>query len=270
MRARVRYEKAGKLRFVSAIDLGRLWERALRKAGVPIAYSEGFSPHPKVSFPDALPLGYASTGEYAELAFAAPIDLESAIEDLNAAFPAGMAVHDAVEVAEGAPRLAKWLRASAWDLRYPVEQQPLLEVAAAAVVDANAVMVERERKGERTTLDLRPAVHALFCDATDDEVSATVRATVHHVEPPMRPSEVHQALDRAARAHSGAPLPEPTLVTRVAQGEPTEKGLVEALRGGLVPLRPDTRSQKAATRDRRTAQRRDDRGDAGDHHRLDA
>lgn len=268
MRARVRYEKAGKLRFVSAIDLGRLWERALRKADLPIAYSEGFSPHPKVSFPDALPLGYASTGEYAELAFAAPVHLESAIDDLNAAFPAGMAVRDGVEVADGAPRLAKWLRASVWDLRYPAEQQPVLEQAAAAVVAAGEVMVERDRKGEITELDLRPAIHTLFSETTDD-VHATVRATVHHVEPPMRPSEVHQALDRAARSDSGAPLPEPTLVTRVAQGEPTEEGLVEALSGDLLSPRPDMRSQKAATRDRRT-QRRDGRNDTGGGERLGA
>ena len=59
MRLRVRYRKQGRLRFIGAIDVGRVWERALRRADLPIAYSEGFSPHPKVSFTDALPLGYA-------------------------------------------------------------------------------------------------------------------------------------------------------------------------------------------------------------------
>ncbi len=270
MRARVRYEKTGKLRFVSAIDLGRLWERALRKADVPIAYSEGFSPHPKVSFPDALPLGYASTGEYAELVLAAPIELEPAMEDLNAAFPAGMAVLDAVEVTDGAPRLAKWLRASVWDLRYPVDQHGTLDAAVNSVVTADEALVDRDRKGEITTLDLRPAIHTLFADITDedDDVHATVRATVHHVEPPMRPSEVHQALDRAARTDTGAPLAEPTLVTRVAQGEPNQEGLVEALSGDLLSPQPNTRSPKAATRDRRTARQRDNRAGAGGHERL--
>ena len=73
-RLRVRYTKLGRVRFLSARDLTSVWERALRRAELPIAYSEGFSPHPKVSFPDALPVGYASTGEYAELTFAAEID----------------------------------------------------------------------------------------------------------------------------------------------------------------------------------------------------
>ena len=253
MRARVRYAKGGKLRFVSAIDLGRLWERALRKADVPIAYSEGFSPHPKVSFPDALPLGYASTGEYAELTFAAPIRLEPAMDALNAAFPDGLAVVDAVEVAEGAPRLAKWLRASTWDLRYPDDAAPALAAATSDVLAASEVLVARARKDEVTELDLRPAIHQLST-GTDADGHPTVRATVHHVEPPMRPTEVHQALDGAARTHTGAPLPEPTLTTRVAQGEPTQEGLVEALGGGLVPPHPDTRSPKAATRERSSDQ----------------
>ncbi|MBA2529831.1 MAG: DUF2344 domain-containing protein, partial [Euzebyales bacterium] len=118
-RIRLRYAKAGKARFISAIDLGRVWARALRRADLPIAYSEGFSPHPKVSFPDALPLGYASTGEYAELTFAAPIPVAPGMAALDAAFPDGIRVLTAVAVADGDPKLASLLRASAWDLDYP-------------------------------------------------------------------------------------------------------------------------------------------------------
>jgi radical SAM-linked protein len=89
MRVRARYAKTGKLRFISAIDLGRVWERALRKADLPIAYSEGFSPHPKVSFAEALPLGYASVGEYAELTFATALPVDPAMAPRNAAVPEG-------------------------------------------------------------------------------------------------------------------------------------------------------------------------------------
>jgi hypothetical protein len=71
-RYRIRWTKEGRTRFVSARDLTSVWERALRRVDLPIAYSEGFTPHAKVSFPDALPVGYGSTGEYAELTFAAP------------------------------------------------------------------------------------------------------------------------------------------------------------------------------------------------------
>jgi radical SAM-linked protein len=245
VRIRVRYSKTGKVRYVSAIDLGRIWERALRRADLPIAYSEGFSPHPKVSFPDALPLGYGSYAEYAELTFAGPIAIEPAIRSLNAAFPAGIAVRAAVEVQEGDPRLAKWLRASLWELVYPAEAAPALAAAVPVLRDADTIPVARERKGEFTETDLRPALHKIhqssqtFDDAEGSR--ACVRVVFNHTEPPMRPSEMHQALRSAAGAHADAPLPELAHATRLAQGEPTSDGLAEALSGDLyTPLQPHT------------------------------
>lgn len=228
MRVRLRFEKAGKLRFISAIDLGRVWERALRKADLPIAYSEGFSPHPKVSFADALPLGYGSVAEFAELTFATALPLDPAMRALNEAFPDGIRVLAWREAAEGEAKLAKRLQASLWHLRYPSEVEPdRLSAAVAAALDAPALSVERERKGESTTIDLRPALHGLTAG------DGGVRAVLHHVEPQVRPTELHLAL--AHVAGTGA-LAEPELVTRLAQGIPVDGGLEEALEGGFVPL----------------------------------
>lgn len=246
MRVRCRYAKTGKLRFVSAIDLGRLWERALRKARLPIAYSEGFSPHPKVSFPDALPLGYASTGEYAELTFAAPVDLDVAMAALDAAFPDGLRVLTAVEVADGAPRLSKWLGASLWELAYPPADGLADGLAAAAksVAAAEALPVGRERKGETVEVDLRPALHTISTQGT------TVAVVLLHVEPPVRPSEVHLALSDhypTDAPHAAGPLPEPTLVTRVAQGAASGDGLAEALTGVPMPVDPRARTPERTT-----------------------
>ncbi len=225
-RIRVRYSKTGKLRFISAIDLGRIWERSLRRAQLPIAYSEGFSPHPKVSFTDALPLGYASTGEYAELTFAGPIPLQPAITALNAAFPEGIAVRRAVAVADGDPKLATWLLASCWDVAYPTGAD--LTAAVAATGQAESLPIARERKGEPVTVDLRPAIHQISVHG------ARVRVTLHHLQVPVRPTEV----DLALRSTDPA-LPPPALVVRVAQGRPVAEGLVEALSGELIePLHP--------------------------------
>lgn len=230
MRVRLRYAKTGKLRFISAIDLGRVWERALRKADLPIAYSEGFSPHPKVSFADALPLGYASEAEFAEVTFAAEVPLEAAMAALNAAFPDGIRVLAARQAEDGAPKMAKRLQASLWDLRYPSGVEPdQLSAAVAAALVSPALAVERERKGESTTVDLRPALHGLIA------AGAGVRAILHHVEPQVRPTELHLAL--ADMAGAGA-LPDPDPVTRLAQGIPVDGGLDEALEGGFVPLDP--------------------------------
>jgi radical SAM-linked protein len=244
VRVRVRYQKSGKLRFISAIDVGRVWERALRKADLPVAFSDGFTPHPKISFADALPLGYASTGEYAELTFAAPLTLGQAVEELNTAFPDGLAVLSAVEVAEGAPKLATLLRASCWDLTYPdsddlpspltyraTRSVPLgvcrgnvLAAAVEAIRAADELPTKRERKGASVIVDLRPAIHQIFNNGTH------VRVTLHHVEPLVRPMQVHLAL---GTFHPG--MPDTALITRVAQGIPVDGGLIEALSGQLVP-----------------------------------
>jgi radical SAM-linked protein len=241
LRIRARYGKAGKLRFVSAIDLGRLWERALRKADLPIAYSEGFSPHPKVSFPDALPLGYASTGDYVELTFAAPIDVETGMKALNVAFPDGLAVHHAVTVSDGDPKLAKLLNASLWHMDYPLAAgSDALAGAVAAARAADRLPVERQRKGAPVEIDLRPAMHAISLDHPHPDAPEHLRVAVvlHHLEPPVRPSEVHLALAAHHRPDDAEPLPEPALITRVAQGTATAEGVTEALTGALISLAP--------------------------------
>jgi len=231
-RIRVRYAKTGKLRFISAIDLGRLWERALRKAGLPIAYSEGFSPHPKISFPDALPVGCASTGEYAELTFAAPVAVDAAIRDLNAAFVDGCEVWQAVPVVHGAPRLSTLLAASLWQIDYPPDTDPCdVDAAVAALRAAQRVVIARHRKSETVEADLRPFVYDLVGSGT------CVRAVLLRSEPPVRAGELHAALaafrpDAAGRQA----LPEPTRFTRVAQGAPAENGVDEALSGARVAL----------------------------------
>ena len=221
----MRYGKADKIRFVSAIDMGRIWERSLRKADLPIAYSEGFSPHPKVSFPDALPLGFASTGEYAELTFAIAMPIDSAMSALNEAFPAGLQILDAVVVRDGDAKLAKGLQASLWDVLYPEPSD--LAAAVTATLAAEDLVVSRQRKGEPVPVDLRPAIAGVAA------LRNRVRAVLHHVEPAVRPTE----LDLAFRIFDPS-LPPPALITRVAQGRPDPEGLTEALSGALIPATP--------------------------------
>lgn len=240
VRVRVRFAKTGKVRFISAIDLGRVWERALRKADLPIAYSEGFHPHPKVSFGDALPLGLASTAEFAELVFAGPIPLSDMTVALNGAFPDGIDVLDAVEVGEGQRRLGKLLQASLWSLRY--RDADGLDCAAARLAGDAPLMVQRRRKQQVETIDIRPALAAVA--VAGDEL----RAITHHPGfvppdrlaaddangPSVRPDDIH-----SASGHPAAPV----LITRIAQGraalggDPTDPvGIDDALRGTRTPL----------------------------------
>lgn len=232
-RLRVRYTKEGRTRFVSARDLPSVWERALRRADLPIAYSEGFTPHPKVSFPDALPVGYASTGEYAELTFAVPVDPHDAVARLDVELPEGMDILAAVAVPEGAPRLATLLRATLWELVYPTGVlRTELGAAVGELLGADRAEIERPHPGGTRTIDVRPAVLAVHVGHLDGGTTPVIRAVLRNDGPTVRPTDLHAALARYV------PLPDPTLCRRVVQGRATEDGIAEALTGKLEPLAP--------------------------------
>lgn len=240
MRVRVRFSKTGKLRYISAIDLGRVWERALRKADLPIAYSEGFSPHPKVSFGDALPLGFASVAEFAELTFGGPVDTADITRRLNAAFPDGIDVQDAAETPEGSPRMGKLLRASLWAVEY--RSADGLAEAVAALPAEGPLEVQRERKGEMITADLRPPLVGIVAAGTQ------VRAITHH--PGFIPDDPGGPAVRADDIHAVLGVTQdPIQITRLAQGRVADDlaGIADALRGSTTPLEPADERPPAVT-----------------------
>lgn len=105
------------MRFASHRDIARVLERALRRAEVPVAFSAGFSPHPKISYAGAAPTGVASEAEYCELTLAEPMDPERVRERLNAAMPDGIAILDVVPAATSG--WADRLEASEWRIELP-------------------------------------------------------------------------------------------------------------------------------------------------------
>src|SRR5690349_19784900 len=100
VKVRIRFSKLGKIRFTSHRDVARIWERALRRAAVPVAYTEGFSPHPKLSFGLALSTGHESLGEYLDVDIdgsAEPVDVEDLPARLDPGLPIGLDVQAAAE-----------------------------------------------------------------------------------------------------------------------------------------------------------------------------
>src|SRR5580765_5819444 len=94
-RLRVRYAKRGRLRFTSHRDFARAFERALRRGDVPMAYSAGFSPHPKISYVGATPTGVASEAEYLEIGLSQERDVAQIKEMIDTALPDGLDIVDA-------------------------------------------------------------------------------------------------------------------------------------------------------------------------------
>ncbi len=208
---RIRYAKRGPLRFSSHRDFQRALERALRRARVPMAYSAGFSPHPKVSYANSAPTGAASEAEYVEIGVVARCDPDAMRVALDEALPPGLDVLDVVEA--GAPDFVARLEASRWRIEVPDVTAEQLGAAWSVLVDAASVPVERMMKQGRRTLDLRPALIAgTVTDA--GSLGATLELTVANVTPTVRPEEILLAL----RDLGGLALGAPARPTRLAQG----------------------------------------------------
>ncbi|MEV8535150.1 TIGR03936 family radical SAM-associated protein [Streptomyces sp. NPDC051211] len=242
-RIRLRYTKRGRLRFTSHRDFQRAFERALRRAEVPMAYSAGFTPHPKVSYANAAPTGTGSEAEYLEIALTETRDPQKLRELLDESLPAGLDITDAVEARTSG--LADRLTASIWELRLEGVETAEAERATAAFLGAETVEVQRRTKNGMRTFDTRGAVVSLEAhpapsdpaDRPQDNACAILRLVVRHVTPAVRPDDVLSGL----RAVADLAPPVPAAVTRLAQG------LFDEESGTVTdPLAPDREAVTAA------------------------
>ncbi|HEY3016879.1 MAG TPA: TIGR03936 family radical SAM-associated protein [Nocardioides sp.] len=204
-RLRIRYAKRGRLRFTSHRDFSRAFERAIFRARVPMAYSSGFNPHPRISYAGAAPTGSASEAEYLEIALAQVVDPAALQTQLEEALPDGLDVMQVVESAGGS--LADLLEGSRWRITTTAEA----DVLAAAVADflaADEVVVERMTKKGLRSFDCRAAVLALVADGRELDL------VLRHVVPAVRPDDVLSGM----AATTGLGVGEAPLLTRLAQG----------------------------------------------------
>jgi radical SAM-linked protein len=200
MRYRLRFAKVGKVRFTSHRDVARIWERGLRRAGIPVAYTEGFSPRPRLSFGLALPTAAESLGEYVDADLRDEVEPAALPALLTPALPAGMDVQAAVALAPGTMSLQQAVSSCTWR----VEVLDVGEAAAVAAVDdalaAASLPIQRERKGHAVTDDVRPAIVSLAVVGPSDggvELAAELAtATADGAGPArgLRPAELVAAV----------------------------------------------------------------------------
>jgi radical SAM-linked protein len=163
---RLRYTKLGKIRWISHRDVARALERAFRIARLPLAFSEGFSPRPRVSFGLALSTGHESEAEYVDLVLAEAVDLDALASRLNGGLPEGIDVVGAVALADRAPALQEAVTCVEW--RVDVARGDLTEVDPARLreeIDTAlampALVATRHRKGREVVEDVRPVIRRI-------------------------------------------------------------------------------------------------------------
>ncbi len=193
---RLRFTKQGKIRFTSHRDVARLFERALRKLRLPISYSEGFSPRPRVSFGLALSVAHESDAEYLDIDLVTPIDLEDLPSRLCEALPDGLTVVAAQHIEPGTASLQEAISSCRWLIE--VLDQPMDDVTAAVstLLNATELPLERQRKGKTTVVDVRPCV--LELEVVGPTPNGVQLAALLSTEPvSLRPSEFISALSIA-------------------------------------------------------------------------
>jgi radical SAM-linked protein len=196
---RLRFAKAGKVRFVSHRDVARAFERALRIAEVPVAFTQGFSPRPKVSFGLALAVGYESRAEYLDVELRDPCDADQLADAVSAGLPAGMTVTGAAPLASRAAALQEAVSAVAYELTLAGLDTDVLVDVAGRALEAEALPVASTRKGQPLAVDVRPSLRRLDVDRSTASLSVELSTQPRAA----RPGELFTALRDLAGIDAG-------------------------------------------------------------------
>ena len=209
IRVRIRFSKLGKVRFTSHRDVARIWERGLRRAELPIAYTEGFSPRPKLSFGLALSTGYESYGEYLDVALREALgeaEIHELPRRLAPALPEGIEVQAVAALPPGATSLQQAVTSCTWHIDVGAALRSAVAPALAGALAAPELVVTRERKGQSVTDDVRPAI--LSAEVLGPPGGTTIEAELATQPRGLRPAEFLAAIDPTWRAER---------VTRISQ-----------------------------------------------------
>jgi radical SAM-linked protein len=168
MRIRITFVKQGALRYTGHLDLHKLWERAARRAALPLAYSQGFHPQPKMTMAAALPLGFSSCCEVMDMRLEHDIPLDDLPTRLNNTLPAGLQVIGVEQVDERAPALQTQVTSAEYEVTLT---ETTVEAELQRKIDSvkESKTLPRERRGK--AYDLRPLVEELRIMESGDLLS---------------------------------------------------------------------------------------------------
>lgn len=215
---RIRYAKRGPARFTSHRDFGRALERALRRAEIPMAYSSGFNPHPRISYASPSPTSASSEAEYVELGLSEVCDPAKVVAAMNEVLPQGFEMLDAADAVKES--LGELLQASDWEITLVEADPQVLRSAVAELLSRNELTVERMTKRGMRTFDVRSAIITL---EVSDDVRLLLRSKIE--TPLVRPDDVVNALRTLDER-----VPSEIMLNRLAQGPLGENDIGDPLR----------------------------------------
>ena len=202
-RLRIRYAKGEPLKFISHLDLSRGWERAFRRAGLPVAYSQGFNPRPRFQMAAALPVGVTGRAELLDLWLTEPMSPEEVLSRLRPVLPAGLEALDAEVVDLREPSLQSVMNAA--DYRVVVGSQETtaaIRTRIQGLLDARTIPRQRHHKGKVQSYDLRPLLQSLAVEPGQVGEQVVTMRLQASPEGAGRPDEVLEALGLSLGMHT--------------------------------------------------------------------
>ncbi len=194
MRARITFSKMGALRYIGHLDLQTLWERAARRAGLPLAYSHGFHPQAKINFASALPLGFSSRAEVLDMRLQSDVELGELPRRLEAALPPGIRILDVERVDEAAPPLQTQVRSAEYEVSL-LEQADVAALESAMRRLMETTTIPRTRREKQ--YDLRPLIEELKLERQGGELKISMLLAAREAAT-GRPEEVLDELGISA------------------------------------------------------------------------
>ncbi|HJM27813.1 MAG: TIGR03936 family radical SAM-associated protein [Acidimicrobiales bacterium] len=189
---RLRSTKKGKIRFASHRDIAKVWERSFRRANIPLIYSEGFSPRPRIAFGLALPTGAESECEYLDvkvdeqnLASSQLLEIPEALTEL---LPEGIQVTGMAEIDNKAISLQQAVTSCLWEITI-AESKHDADNWVREVTASKELVVERVRKGKIISDDIRPFIKRTDECGVNDEGHVTLKVELRTQPRSLRPSE---------------------------------------------------------------------------------
>ena len=170
MRIIAKFEKREGVRFISHLDVQSLFQRAFRRANIPVAFSQGFNPHSLLSFATALTVGSTSSAEWLDIKMEQEMDPQAFLEQVNVQLPPGIAVVEACAADETLPTLSSLMAAAAYDVTLEFAASVTLErlQEAANELQSGAIWVEKHTKAGVRKVDIRPQLYVLEAQTLPD------------------------------------------------------------------------------------------------------
>jgi radical SAM-linked protein len=198
-RLHIVFGKQGALKYTSNLDVAKIWERVLRRAQLPILYTQGFNARARIQLASALPLGITSECEILDVSLRERIALDGLIERLTAVSPAGLPIYSITEVGPRSPALQTRVRSAEYRIQFDeaIDRETLRQKIA-TILSADEIAASKERKGKSVAIDLRPLIYDLSIDEQGDLMAHLAVGSQGN----LRPDQIVEQLGLAEHYYS--------------------------------------------------------------------